>query len=235
MKAKQLARWTNTVQKYVEKGLTAKELAKYKLGSGRKVTAIPEGSDLDKSLKAFVEQMRGTKPFGGEDQHIPAELEQDGERLCICYEDLVGHVAWYHEDEYNTVEELNRELNWYHRVRNWCLRNGLSIRAVNRAAKKNVPKIGVSVRKARRRIAAAIRKRKLDRRRIGNLDEMAAQVFALWCQRTLHWRGSKSVMGPKGASSKLTLSIPVMWWANGDMELVVQAECLQFGVPVLRK
>ena len=53
-----------------------------------------------------------------------------------------------------------------------------------------------------------------------NLDETATQAFALTV-RTIHYRGAKSVRGSKRGTSKLSLSVVVVWSADGSMDFVV--------------
>lgn len=55
---------------------------------------------------------------------------------------------------------------------------------------------------------------------IANLDETGLRVFALIVM-TLHWRGAKDVMIDKGLTNKLCLSIVIIWYGDGTMDLVV--------------
>ena len=49
---------------------------------------------------------------------------------------------------------------------------------------------------------------------------MSTQFFAALV-RTLHWLGQENVPGAKTDSSRMYLSIPVIWYADGRMDLIV--------------
>ena len=54
---------------------------------------------------------------------------------------------------------------------------------------------------------------------IANLDETSIQIFSLLVMR-LAYMGQKSVRG-KGNNSRLALSCPVVWRANGELDIII--------------
>ena len=53
-----------------------------------------------------------------------------------------------------------------------------------------------------------------------NLDETGLRMFALEIM-TLHWRGGKDVPIDKALTSKLCLSIVIVWFEDGTLDLIV--------------
>ena len=71
-----------------------------------------------------------------------------------------------------------------------------------------------------KQVREAVRSGKIKPSQTKNLDESAVAAFALTV-RTLHHRGAKSVGGSKRETSKLSLSVVVVWSADGTMDFVV--------------
>lgn len=96
----------------------------------------------------------------------------------------------------------------------------MSLRKVNKTTPERPVELATEIRKFRKLVQEAILTGKIKRSEVANLDETAVQAFALTV-RTLHHRGAKSVGGSKRDSSKLSLSVTVVWWADGRMDLVI--------------
>lgn len=231
----------STMAKYADRDLTNADLASKSLGSGRPIKAIPKDGKVHKSLWAFMEEHRGRKRdafFTGEKpsseelfarESLDADLvTSDGRRMYVNYDDLVDYISVELEDEYNSVPEekevdgvrvgVDRDRIWYTRVRRWCIRNGISLRRVNKCVVEDPEKLAREILTCRERVEKAMRKTKATAADVANIDETAVRLFALMIL-TLHWRGAKSVPGAK--RSKLCLSMPVVWWGNGDMDFIV--------------
>lgn len=153
--------------------------------------------------------------------HEDVELHtDDGRRLFVVYEDLVDHIEDKFQEQFEQVPEKHRELVWYTRVRRWCQKNKIGLRKTNRVTQTNPAKIAVGVRNCRQQVNAVVKEKKLKRSQIANLDETALRVFSLMV-KTLHWKGAKSIQADKHSTSKLTLSMPTIWFADGSMDFVV--------------
>ena len=200
-------------------------LSSKKFGSGPTSSVMdPYAATLDK----FVTRMRGAKEGSPEASvveqlKVGEELAQPnmpgGERLFISYDDLVDQIAQTHPVAFQTCA---RKL-WLSRVRRWCTQNGIVRRKVNTSSM--TPEKAVKAALELEALLEEVREavdgdERLRRAQIANLDETSMRILCMTLM-TLDWRGVKNVYTPYNKCPKLTLSMPVMWYADGTLDFVV--------------
>ena len=147
------------------------------------------------------------------------ECKQTNEPVHLNYNDLVDQVEINWPEEY---EEKSRSA-WYQAVRRWCQDQGLTLRKPNHTNPVDPEKLAASLREFRRAVRDAVKPEvgpPVKRSAICNMDETAVRIFALMIL-TIHWRNTKRVAKSKRHSSKLTLSMPTIWWGDGRVDYVV--------------
>ena len=213
---------------------TTKELLAIAPNSGRKPWAVcPE---VKEAFKVFVEAMRGVRR--SLDLGTDSAPEQDPERVCITYEDLVDVVFMHHQEEYEgfsyteveedgwtvvshtVIPEKDGYRVWYHRVRRWCIRENIVIRKVNRLVQQDPQELATRVQECLDAVDKIVGEGVIDRSAMCNLDETSVRIFALLVT-TLHYRGATSVRVSGSINNKLTLSMPVVWYGDGTFDYVV--------------
>ena len=112
---------------------------------------------------------------------------------------------------------------WLSRVRRWCRQNGIVPRKANTSsmspdkAAKAASELEVLLDEVREAVDG---EEKLKRAQIANLDETSMRILCMSLM-TLDWLGRKTIYTPENNCPKVTLSMPVMWYADGTMDFVV--------------
>lgn len=204
---------------------TRPSMSSKKFGSGPTSSVMDPYAD---TLNTFVTRMRGAKegsPEAGavEQLKVGEELAQPGrpggERLFISYDDLVDEIARTNPKAFQTSP---RKL-WLSRVRRWCRQNGIVPRKANTSsmspdkAAKAASELEVLLDEVREAVDG---EEKLKRAQIANLDETSMRILCMSLM-TLDWLGRKTIYTPENNCPKVTLSMPVMWYADGTMDFVV--------------
>jgi hypothetical protein len=151
---------------------------------------------------------------------------------------LIKHLVWQLEivfpEEYNRNKDRYKDLygSWYHVVYRWTQRNGLRVKKVNRENVQDRKRKAVEMLVLRREVQNYVRDNKVRPDQLLNMDEVGLRAFCL-VLKTLHWaadtRGTQQCSaqkrtntGDKGPKkSKLCLSMPLLWKADGSSEVVV--------------
>ena len=111
----------------------------------------------------------------------------------------------------------------YERVWRWCDRNDVKPRKPNRALQNSPAKKKKTAQRCLgtiNKLAEVMKRDGVSEEEVANLDETGLRLFALRVM-TLHWRGDTEVPIDKGLTNKLCLSIVIIWYGNGTMDLVV--------------
>jgi hypothetical protein len=129
-------------------------------------------------MMAFFVEMRGARAAAlGLDETVPeqkdeevkevaGELEMNGKRAFLRYDDLIDFISTDKEceKEYKKVPEVKRTKRrrirtrdqiWYDRVRKWCKRKGITLRRVNRVSSKSPEETAALVKGALEDVANA--------------------------------------------------------------------------------
>ena len=204
--------------------LTAKELNSRSMGSGktkpelRVITAV-----MSMVLLEYLHQFRGPTPV----QHLHHGLEDSwalhekktNVRLPVTTSDLVDELKSYHDEVDKTAEfESVTDENWCKRVRTWCKDNDIVPRRFNHKF-RSTKNLEVT---ANRCLGT---QKEFDRvykegMSVAAMDETSMRIFSMHCT-SLHWKGARDVPVSEEATSKVTLSMPVIWHSDGSMELMV--------------
>ena len=154
-------------------------------------------------------------------------------------------LQWQLRLNFGKEYKARSSVAWYTAIDRWCRRNGLRLRRVNRKRAADESLIATQIRALRLR-TKQIREGnpEITDDKIANLDETALDFFSLESSfqsrefpvhsfrlalnlyishfpmlKTLHYSGVKAVRGGKG--SKLNISMPTVWFANGSVEFIV--------------
>ena len=165
-----------------------------------------------KSLPALVETPE--EPFDWREATVLLQAGDETRPVQLSYRSMVNTIRLLWPTEYRK----RTRLAWYLAVRRWCIKNGLSLRKVNRVAPVDPRKVADEIRALRAEVRRVILEGSLQLKHIANLDETCLQLFSDMI-RTLHYKGAKSVPGNK-ENRRLYLNITVIWWADGRMDFV---------------
>ena len=241
IEVKQLNKFIETVRAKAQPPLprpSLKERTARSAGSGSKVDKLwstpdpnANGATPDETLLNFVKKMRGTNPSDpvppvlNEEQRLRELKDRQGCRLYIEYIDLVDRLQEVHEKVFlDTVKNHDKlEDTWRKRVALWCKRNKIVYRTPNATTLSGTKgaRVAAEVERLLDQTADAVAADNLRDKEIANLDETALRILALEIRKTLAWLGQKEVLKEEHGDSRLNLSCPVVWWADGRMDIIV--------------
>jgi len=202
--------------------------------SGRNQTVVTPAMTED--LKAFIVANRGPTPAVAAQVSGPESLDQseDGYRM-ITYHSLVNRVFLKFPEEYNAVKRKDRRYRtWYGRMWRWCQTHAIVLRKPNRLQPVDPIKVAQDVKRTLAEIRAIMERDGIPPGKVANLDETSLRLLAQHV-RTLHHKGDARVKAGKATGSKLTLSIPVIWFADGSMDLVVVWKSQRQNIPISQR
>lgn len=182
---------------------------------------------MEGRLLTYMKRMRGPAHEGHmhytpDDEVLYNKANVPWVRLGVSYKDLVDQISTMPEhivSDFDSVEEHT----WFRRVRDWCKRNEISIRTPNVTSRpeKEEQKVAQRCLGTIEQVELARKAECLKLEEIANMDETSMRILATCIMATLHWRGARDVPVAKEAQSKLTLSMPVIWFGDGTFEFMV--------------
>ena len=217
--------------KQLKRTVKNKDLRAVCSASGRKQTVVTPAMTED--LKAFVNANRGPPPAVASLVSGPESLDQseDGYKM-ITYHSLVNRVFLKFPKEYDAVKRKDRRYRtWYERMWRWCQTHAIVLRKPNRLQPVDPIKVAQDVKRTLTEIRAIMETDGIPPGKVANLDETSLRLLAQHV-RTLHHKGDKRVKAGKGTGSKLTLSIPIIWFADGSMDIVVVWKSQRKNIPM---
>ena len=204
--------------------LTRKELESRSKGSGETCSDLRViNTEMTDELLEYVRRYRGPAP--SHHRHYWREdmwgLIDDATqlRLPIEIEDLVAELSTIHDEMglKKEFDEVEPEL-WSRRMRAWCKRNGLSQRKFNQ--KQRSPEKEQETANRCRGTEVEFERVRKEGDRVANMDETSVRILGMHAS-SYHWTGAQDVPVSEEATSKLTLSMPVLWFDDGTMEVMV--------------
>ena len=224
-------RFEYLTEKELRKCIKNKDLRGVCPGSGRTHTVFTQAMTDD--LKTFIVANRGTAPADVSPVSGPESLDdsEDGYRI-LTYHSLVNRIFLKFKKEYEAgIRKGRRYQTWYMRVWRWCKTHGYVLRKPNRLQPVDPVKVALAVKRTLREIREALKADGVANKNVANLDETSLRLLAEHT-RTLHHKGAKTVKAGKGTGSKLCLSIPVIWFADGRVDMVVVWKSQRKNIPI---
>ena len=117
------------------------------------------------------------------------------------------------------------------RVWRWCQKHNYVLRKPNRLQPVDPLKVARDVKRTLHEIRTLMEREGIPPGKVANLDETSLKLLEQHT-RTLHHKGAKTVKAVKGSGSKLCLSIPVIWFADGSVEIVVLWKSQKTNIPM---
>ena len=221
------------INKFIEKNpelqgekVKKADLESRSLGSG-KSPLIPEGSKVERELLSVIASRRGFPHEGHKLEKVllcgkTLEIFENGKGLGIGYKELVNHIKFAFPTLYEECQGKNKDINWYDNVRNWCTRKGISLRKANRGEPSAAQKDLLAARCEGTLLETEkhVSKNNVKLSECANIDETSMAIFVALVV-TLHWMGAKDVPSIEGYSSRLNISMPIMWYGDGTMDFIV--------------
>ena len=176
-----------------------------------------------RSLETLV-SARGPPPEGHVMFRRVGALSVDNQPTSVTYKELASSLkSPAYRSILGGVLDGVSDKTLYRRVYNWCKDKArVSVRAFN----EEVESAAKTELKAARcmgtldALARAMRERGVGVEGVADFDETSMRIFGNIFV-TLHWRGAKNVPIPRHHRNKLTLSVSVVWFADGTLAFIV--------------
>ena len=204
--------------------LTKKELQSRSMGSGKTresmcvITAAMAAVMLN-YIRVHRGPTHATHMHHNREENEWSLYDKDGTYLPVDVVDLVHELSlWHDAQELTKVFDDVGELKWARRVRDWCREQGISRRKFNKKS-RSPEKEKVTANRCLGTFQELERIR-MPGDRYANMDETSMRILSMHAT-SLHWRGAKDVPVAEELTSKLCLSMPVIWYDDGTMDFMV--------------
>ena len=145
-----------------------------------------------------------------------SKLEHNGQYVDLTYPDLVDALFV----KFDSLDpDKVREHTLYKRVWRFCRENGIVYRAPNKISKVDEELVDRRCLGTLLETEKVVEEESISLEEMSSIDETSFRPLSTQL-RTLHWKGAKDVPLEKQLSSKLMLTLLVIWFGDGTIEVL---------------